>query len=1084
MIKFHPLLLCTLLLCSIFSFAQDAFPKIEYGKDNLQIYRDSLGKQVGEAYNRADFFFDGIAVVTKIKGEDQLMAALNKQGKYIVPFGIHYLRNLLNGLLLVTDPSGKSELYDRQGKLLYTCTGCEIALEQELPLIIAKPVPYESGQKKDNKISVLNLAGKQLFSVEGISCETIDHMVQISQYQYSNHKMPFFMIGKIVDNSSLIYNVYDTNGKMLLDSISYLVFIDGLAAVNKNSRTTVIDTNFNVLIPSHSGYQWGKVLQAHPQHGIAVKKQNKYGVVNTKNEIVVPFVWDWPIEFRGNEQEYSIYNANGDSVFLLNLNLDVIASPEIQAIAKDGKISLEGPIISKKIGSTYNKYGYRGADGKMKIPFQYSYLSFPQHDSLIFFKGDTAGFISTSGKRLFIFPVPCYGASWFGDGTAWYVRDRDTIAEQKLGWNLQLSLRLGAVDAKGKLVGNELYSTIAPFVEGRALVTKGEDWFFVDSLFRRQKFQTKYDFVTYYNNDIAIITDGKKYGLANRSGKIIAPLEYESMATEQKVNWYESGLTPPEPSSFTDRYGASLFAPGVIVVPAIAEGKIEATKSGNKFLLEVSTVDGKMADEISDTLNQWYVINPIFNRKNDIYDYPAEGEMTPIQDPNFTLLPFYKDGGYTLLDKNTGKPLSALAFSEVIEVNRYGAIVKTDTLYSFIDNTGKVKLSGYSKIAWDSDLLMAYKIGAFASSLPSNYQVCLKAEYYDVKGQKKFETLFHDHAKFLNDTIAYFRFGRTLSIIGKSGKRYLTERLLSEQPFIAICNNLLVYAKQENKDASWRIYDAKKAEQYRIPLLRENMGIGPYKINDTLFGYYNREAVKCFMNKKGQELPYYLEPNQMQEDEEWGTYFAQDQFIVRNKLNMRYGILSKNGKFLVPCIYKGLGNFVNGFALCTDSTEAMRVMNKLGKVYPWQISAEDLEMTGYIGGDYVSSDGWVIQRLAEPMEQRDHAYAEGEERTPPSYCFIDTSGKIVVQLKPNYALVGNFNEGLAPVLNTEGLLGFIDKTGKEIIPCKLPFHFDLGIQLPKFKAGYAYIAQYKGYIDRNGKQYFSISEEEMNKTRR
>ena len=75
-------------------------------------------------------------------------------------------------------------------------------------------------------------------------------------------------------------------------------------------------------------------------------------------------------------------------------------------------------------------------------------------------------------------------------------------------------------------------------------------------------------------------------------------------------------------------------------------------------------------------------------------------------------------------------------------------------------------------------------------------------------------------------------------------------------------------------------------------------------------------------------------------------------------------------------------------------------------------------------------------------------------------------------------MAGNFSEGLAPVIGRSRGLGFIDKTGKLVIPCTYeaavggayPFPY---VILPEFKGGFAYIKAFKGYIDNKGREYFS-----------
>jgi len=69
--------------------------------------------------------------------------------------------------------------------------------------------------------------------------------------------------------------------------------------------------------------------------------------------------------------------------------------------------------------------------------------------------------------------------------------------------------------------------------------------------------------------------------------------------------------------------------------------------------------------------------------------------------------------------------------------------------------------------------------------------------------------------------------------------------------------------------------------------------------------------------------------------------------------------------------------------------------------------------------------------------------------------YIDKTGKEVIPLK--YSRVGYFNNGLAVVSNKRGLYGMIDKTGKVVVPLKY-------YSLSAFKNGYAAASKKRGYI--------------------
>lgn len=95
-----------------------------------------------------------------------------------------------------------------------------------------------------------------------------------------------------------------------------------------------------------------------------------------------------------------------------------------------------------------------------------------------------------------------------------------------------------------------------------------------------------------------------------------------------------------------------------------------------------------------------------------------------------------------------------------------------------------------------------------------------------------------------------------------------------------------------------------------------------------------------------------------------------------------------------------------------------------------------------------------------------------------SIYYINLEGEIVLELPEDVEFVGYFSEGLAPAMNKEKGLGFINLKGEWAIPPKYEITFVGGYPIslpdfPTFKGGYAYLRGFKGYIDKNGKEFFS-----------
>ena len=92
--------------------------------------------------------------------------------------------------------------------------------------------------------------------------------------------------------------------------------------------------------------------------------------------------------------------------------------------------------------------------------------------------------------------------------------------------------------------------------------------------------------------------------------------------------------------------------------------------------------------------------------------------------------------------------------------------------------------------------------------------------------------------------------------------------------------------------------------------------------------------------------------------------------------------------------------------------------------------------------------------------------------------YINQKGETVLELPSDIEFAGYFSEGLAPAMNKERGLGFINLKGEWAISPKYEIAFVGGYPIslpdfPTFKGGYAYLRGFKGYIDKNGKEFFS-----------
>ena len=179
-----------------------------------------------------------------------------------------------------------------------------------------------------------------------------------------------------------------------------------------------------------------------------------------------------------------------------------------------------------------------------------------------------------------------------------------------------------------------------------------------------------------------------------------------------------------------------------------------------------------------------------------------------------------------------------------------------------------------------------------------------------------------------------------------------------------------------------------------------------------------RENVRYLLDSKGKVLQTYdTGTDNYMEDGGERTFL-----VGRNTENgFGNGAIDWEGKTVIPFIYNSVEPFSEGLAAVSDKNGTGFVNRKGEPVIPTQFQTTR-----------AFSDGLAV------VEKKDDTYA-----------YIDKTGKIVIDAS-KYRYVDFFSEGMARVWKVEGntrRCGFIDKTGKEVIPCQYDWvgHFIDGV---------------------------------------
>ena len=262
-----------------------------------------------------------------------------------------------------------------------------------------------------------------------------------------------------------------------------------------------------------------------------------------------------------------------------------------------------------------------------------------------------------------------------------------------------------------------------------------------------------------------------------------------------------------------------------------------------------------------------------------------------------------------------------------------------------------------------------------------------------------------------------------------------------------------------------------------------------YEFNELLTAV-NRRGKWGYIDINGNEVV----PFKYDDAEEFSDGFA------KVELKGKWGYINASGKEVVPCKYDDVDYFLDGFARVELKGKKGYVDVNGKEVVSCKYNDVSYFEEGLVAVDFNGKWGYVNESGKEVIPckyDRTWNFSEGlaSVELNGKYGFIDKSGREVVPCKYEYAcdfseglalvsqrwkdifidkrgnealalgddIVMPFCEGLAKVIRSGGKCGYIDKSGREVVPCKYEFACD-------FYGGLAQVELNgkKGCIDRKG----------------
>lgn len=495
--------------------------------------------------------------------------------------------------------------------------------------------------------------------------------------------------------------------------------------------------------------------------------------------------------------------------------------------------------------------------------------------------------------------------------------------------------------------------------------------------------------------------------------------------------------------------------------------------------------------------------NHIFKEVADIpeeilsYHYNARDILFPkigrehiqLKPEDVTMIPFRRDKYFGFVDKsNPENWLIQPTFEEVFAVYEEGAIVRDTNFHRLVGGYGLVNREGnylippyYPNLFKEKTVYhgLLESVRDTALHLPEKYAEFNLHRYYNGNGDLLFTENSHDHDSFQHEELAWFRFGTTYHIRNLEGELVKVFEWSEDKSFIGIANNLLIF----NVNGQIEAYTIDNELIFKLPI---NTYSKVYKFSPNLYGSMSIHTNDYFfVDSLGQEKPYDNTSNSIGFFLADEAFFHQEQFVVRDRENRAGGIINRQGETILDFKYMYIGPLSEGVRICEDTLYQWTVVDSTGNtIYNYDPRLGVYPLTGQQKKSLMLdglrfSEGWSVGVKNKLYEENNAEIVDFNSIDDSAYFyFYNIKGEIMLELPCSIKLVGYFSDGLAPAINQDGGLGFINKEGEWVVPPNYELMFAGGYPfpypvIPKFYNGFAYIKSFKGYVDDTGRAYFS-----------
>lgn len=384
-------------------------------------------------------------------------------------------------------------------------------------------------------------------SNQGLGATMVDSVQDVKEDSVQDHVKDELPLTSEEESERVIEEI----ARLLHDGDRIYSFSEGIAKVERSySRGNrnvgyakydvigFVNCNGEVIVPWDIE-QYGSYDASSAFHeGLAaVKRNNKWGYINTKGEEVIPLIYDYAESFSDGLAKFGIYGGEGRVGYINSKGKEVIIRNGNSGSFHEGLASVSQDVFA---------WGFINTKGEEIVPCDYYKVEdFSNGFAKVCKFNNGYGFVNTKGEEV----VPCkYNQAWnFSDGFAAVVDGIkygfvNTQGEEVVpcayknflsGFSEGLAAMssfehgCGYVNTKGEEVIPFIYDYAFGFSEGLASVNQNGQWGYINTK-GEEVIPLIYERADNFSEGLAVVKQNGRWGYINKQGNVMIPCRYDS----------------------------------------------------------------------------------------------------------------------------------------------------------------------------------------------------------------------------------------------------------------------------------------------------------------------------------------------------------------------------------------------------------------------------------------------------------------------------------------------------------------------------------------------------------------------------